>query len=96
MLFGWPYPVMKVEGKNACSAKAVGENVLMGAFVRMFNKIYENRQNFIKTMTENIELIILPKPDIGETEALDNMKRTTCALRSGMRVEDVVNGRKMK
>jgi len=43
----------------------------MDAFVRMFNRIYENRQSFIKTMTKNIEMIILQRPDIGETEALD-------------------------
>ena len=43
----------------------------MDAFVRMFNRIYENRQSFIKTMTENIEMIILQRPNIKETEALD-------------------------
>ena len=37
----------------------------------MFNRIYENRQSFIKTMTANIEIIILQKPDIKETETLD-------------------------
>ena len=68
----WQCKTYIVEGKDACSAKAVGENILMDVFVRMFNKIYENRQSFIKTMTENIEMIILQKPDIGETETLDN------------------------
>jgi uncharacterized protein YydD (DUF2326 family) len=38
----------------------------------MFNRIYDNRQSFIRTLTENVELIILQRPDIGETEALDN------------------------
>jgi uncharacterized protein YydD (DUF2326 family) len=60
-----------MEGKDACGAKAVGENVLMDAFVRMFNRIYEDRQSFIKTMTANIETIILQRPDGKETEALD-------------------------
>jgi len=60
-----------MEGKDACGAKAVDENVLMDAFVRMFNGIYENRQSFIKTLTENIEMIILLKPDSKETEGLD-------------------------
>jgi site-specific DNA recombinase len=60
-----------MEGKDACDAKAVDENVLMHAFVKMFNKIYENRQSFIKTLTENIEMIILQRPNIRETEALD-------------------------
>jgi len=61
-----------MDGKNACDAKAVDESVLMDAFVRMFNGIYENKQSFIKTLTENIEMIILLKPDIKEIETLDN------------------------
>ena len=68
----WQCKTYIVDGKDACGAKAVDEKVLMEVFVRMFNKIYENRQSFIKTMTENIEMIILQKPDIGETVALDN------------------------
>jgi|SRR5680860_213863 len=38
----------------------------------MFNGIYENKQRFIKTLTENIKIIILLKPDIKEIETLDN------------------------
>ena len=68
----WQCKTYIMDGKDACNAKAVDENVLMDAFVRMFNRIYENRQNFIKTMTANIEMIILLKPDVRETEALDN------------------------
>src|SRR5665647_310662 len=67
----WQCKTYIVDGKDACGAKAVDENVLMDAFVRMFNRIYENRQSFIKTLTENIEMIILQKPNISETEALD-------------------------
>ena len=68
----WQCKTYIEEGKEACGAKAVDDNVLMNAFVRMFNKIYENRQSFIKTLTENIEMIILQRPNIRETEALDN------------------------
>ena len=68
----WQCKTYIMDGKDACGAKAVGENVLMDAFVRMFNKIYENRESFIKTLTANIEMIILQRPDIGETETLDN------------------------
>lgn len=57
--------------KDACGAKAVDEKGLMNGFVRMFNRIYENRQSFIKTMTTNIETIILQKPDSKEAETLD-------------------------
>jgi len=68
----WQCKTYIMDGKDACGAKAVDEIVLMEAFVRMFNRIYENRQSFIKTMTENIEMIVLQKPDSRETEALDN------------------------
>ncbi len=67
----WQCKTYIMDGKNACRAKAVDEIILKNAFVRMFNKIYENKQSFIKTLTENIETIILLKPDVRETEALD-------------------------
>src|SRR5680860_967366 len=67
----WQCKTYIIEGKDACGAKAVDENDLMEVIVKMFNKIYENRQSFIKTMTENIEMIILQRPDGKETEALD-------------------------
>lgn len=61
-----------MDGKDACGAKAVDEKVLKDGFVRMFNRIYEDRQSFIKTMTANIEAIILQRSDGKETEILDN------------------------
>jgi len=67
----WQCKTYITVGRDACGAKAVAENVLMDAFVRMFNRIYEDRQSFIKTMTANIEMIILQRPNI-ETEALDD------------------------
>jgi len=68
----WQCKTYIMDGKDACGAKAVDEIVLKNAFVKMFNGIYENKQSFIKTLTENIETIILLKPDIKETESLDN------------------------
>ncbi|HBW34512.1 recombinase zinc beta ribbon domain-containing protein [Desulfosporosinus sp. BICA1-9] len=67
----WQCKTYIMDGKDACGAKAVDEKGLKDGFVRMFNRIYEKRQSFIKTMTANIEMIILQRPDIGETEALD-------------------------
>ncbi|MHB8076313.1 hypothetical protein [Desulfosporosinus fructosivorans] len=60
-----------MDGKDACGAKAVDEKGLMDGFVRMFNRIYENWDAFIKTMTANIEMIILQRPDSREAEVLD-------------------------
>ncbi len=38
----WQCKTYILDGKDACGAKAVGEDVLMDAFVRMFNRIYED------------------------------------------------------
>jgi len=61
-----------MNGKKACPAKAVDESVLKDAFVRVFNQLYENREDFIKTLIENIEKVILHKPSDREIEALEN------------------------
>nr|WP_268240154.1 recombinase family protein [Paenibacillus marchantiophytorum] len=46
------------EGKEACDAKAVNEHVLQDAFVRVFNRMYENKDGFIRTLKANIETIL--------------------------------------
>ena len=68
----WQCKTYIMDGKEACSAKAVPESGLMDIFIQMFNNLYENRDEFIKTLTENIEKIILQKPDIEAAQALDN------------------------
>jgi site-specific DNA recombinase len=46
------------EGKEACEAKAVDEYVLQDAFVRVFNRMHENKDGFIRTLNMNIEAIL--------------------------------------
>ncbi|MCU6792408.1 recombinase family protein [Paenibacillus sp. WQ 127069] len=46
------------EGKEACDAKAVDEYVLQDAFVRVFNRMHENKDGFIQTLNMNIEAIL--------------------------------------
>ncbi|NHN34835.1 recombinase family protein [Paenibacillus agricola] len=46
------------EGKEACDAKAVDEYVLQDAFVRVFNRMHENKDGFIRTLNANIEAIL--------------------------------------
>jgi hypothetical protein len=60
------------KGKEACAAKAVDEEVLEDAFIRVFNQLYENRYGFIKTLAENIEKVLLQKPSNKVIEALDD------------------------
>ncbi|WP_246310042.1 recombinase family protein [Paenibacillus alginolyticus] len=46
------------EGKEACDAKAVDELELQNAFVRVFNRMHENKDEFILTLNDNIEKIL--------------------------------------
>ncbi|ADO57892.1 hypothetical protein [Paenibacillus polymyxa] len=49
------------EGKVTYDAKSVNEQILHSAFVRLFNRMYENKKEFIKTLKGNIESILLSK-----------------------------------
>ncbi|WP_246309677.1 recombinase family protein [Paenibacillus alginolyticus] len=46
------------EGKEACDAKAVDELELQDAFVRVFNRMHENKEGFIRTLKANIETVL--------------------------------------
>jgi site-specific DNA recombinase len=72
MKFVWQCKTYIQRGKKACAAKAVAEDVLKDAFIRVFNQLYESRDGFIKTLTENIEKVLLHKPSNMEIEALEN------------------------
>jgi len=72
MKFVWQCKTYIQKGKEACAAKAVDEEVLKVAFIKVFNQLYENRQEFIKTLAENIEKVLLHKPSEKEIEALEN------------------------
>ena len=70
--FVWQCKTYIQKGKEACAAKAVDEKVLEDAFVRVFNQLYKGRDEFIKTLAENIEKVLLHKPSNMEIEALEN------------------------
>ncbi|ASR48973.1 recombinase family protein [Paenibacillus kribbensis] len=57
------------EGKAACAAKAVDEQVVHSAFVRLFNRMYENKERFMKTLKANIVSVLSSKP--GQEQLLD-------------------------
>ncbi|WP_274377559.1 recombinase zinc beta ribbon domain-containing protein [Desulfotruncus arcticus] len=68
----WQCKTYIVDGKGACDAKAVGEQVLMDAFVKVFNRINENKDAFIKTLTDNIEKVLSERKTDKEINALDS------------------------
>ncbi|MCP1309858.1 recombinase family protein [Paenibacillus tyrfis] len=51
------------EGKDACDSKAVDEHVLQDAFIRVFNRMYDNKDSFIRTLKANIQTILSKRED---------------------------------
>ena len=68
----WQCKTYVVDGRSACDAKAVDEQVLMDAFVRMFNRINENKDGFIKTLIDNIEKVLAETASNQLVEEIDN------------------------
>jgi len=54
----WQCRTYVAQGKDACDAKAVDERVLQDAFIRMFNRIHEQKDGFIRTLKSNIEMVL--------------------------------------
>lgn len=54
----WQCKTYVKEGKSACDARAVDEDVLQNSFVEVFNRIFEKKDRFIRTLKENIEAIL--------------------------------------
>ncbi|MFT9367226.1 recombinase zinc beta ribbon domain-containing protein [Paenibacillus polymyxa] len=65
----WQCKTYVNEGKAACDAKSVDEQVLHSAFVRVFNRMYENKERFIRTLKGNIESVLSRK--VGQETLVD-------------------------
>ncbi|KJD42333.1 recombinase family protein [Paenibacillus terrae] len=65
----WQCKTYVNEGKAACDAKSVDEQALHSAFVRLFNRMYENKKGFMKTLKANIESVHSSK--VGQEPLLD-------------------------
>ncbi|MNW42731.1 Transposon Tn3 resolvase [compost metagenome] len=65
----WQCKTYVNEGKVACDAKSVDEQVLHSAFVRLFNRMYENKERFMKTLKANIESVFSSK--VGQEPLLE-------------------------
>lgn len=67
----WQCKTYITEGKKACDAKAVDELVLQNAFVRAFNRMKEDKGNFIETLNDNIEKVLMKKADEAKVKHVD-------------------------
>lgn len=46
------------EGKNSCNMKVIKDEILKAVFVKMFNKLYERKDDFFKTFADNIDKVL--------------------------------------
>lgn len=65
----WQCKTYITEGKRACDAKAVDEQVLQNAFVRVFNRMKADKDGFIQTLYNNIEKVLAKRA--GATDIRD-------------------------
>lgn len=54
----WQCKTYIQKGKAVCTAKSVDEKVLQNAFVEVFNRLKEDSEAFVETLTKNIEKIL--------------------------------------
>lgn len=67
----WQCKTYVTKGKKTCDAKAVDEAVLQDAFVRVFNRMKEDKDNFFQTLNQNIEKVLMKKADEGGIAKID-------------------------
>ncbi|UZW12550.1 recombinase family protein [Clostridium pasteurianum] len=59
----WQCKTYLQKGKKACTAKSIGEKVLEEAFVDVFNRLKNNSEGFIETLTKNIEKVLAKRAE---------------------------------
>ncbi|MFT4413911.1 recombinase family protein [Fredinandcohnia humi] len=67
----WQCKTYIAAGKQGCDAKAVDDTVLMEAFVRAFNRMKEDKDQFVQTMNRNIEKVLLKNADKTKIQKID-------------------------
>lgn len=67
----WQCKTYIAAGKQGCDAKAVDDAVLMEAFVRAFNRMKEDKDQFVQTMNRNIEKVLLKNADETKIQKID-------------------------
>lgn len=59
------------EGKNKCDMKAIDDNTIKAVFVEMFNRLYENKNNFFKAFIDNIDKVLKESAKCENVSKLD-------------------------
>lgn len=59
----WQCKTYLQKGKEVCTAKSVSERVLEEAFVDVFNRLKNNSEGFIETLTKNIEKVLAKRAE---------------------------------
>ena len=67
----WQCKTYIQQRKDAFDMKAVDEQVLKDAFVKIFNDMQENKEGFKKILLENIEKVLKKRAKYNNVEGLD-------------------------
>lgn len=67
----WQCKTYVAEGKQGCNSKAVDDTVLTEAFVRVFNRMKEDKDQFVQTMNRNIEKVLMNNADESKIQKID-------------------------
>ncbi len=68
----WNCKTRDENGPEACSMKAVDEEKLKAAFIRVANKVIKDSDGFIKKMTDNIEKVLNENKNDEELNIIDS------------------------
>lgn len=67
----WQCKTYIAAGKQGCDAKAVDDAVLTEAFVRVFNRMKEDKDQFVQRMNRNIEKVLMKNADETKIQKID-------------------------
>lgn len=69
----WQCKTYIQKGKDACTAKSVDEKVLEKAFVNVFNRLKDDSDGFIETLSKNIEKVLSKRAE--NTDLIESENR---------------------
>ncbi len=67
----WQCKTYIKEGKDTCDAKAVDDQLLKDSFLKIFNEMQSNKENFTKALMDNIEKVLAKRTDDSKVQEID-------------------------
>ncbi|MBM7614271.1 recombinase family protein [Alkaliphilus hydrothermalis] len=67
----WQCKTYIKEGKDTCDAKAVDDLLLKDSFIKIFNEMQSNKEDFIKALMDNIEKVLAKRTDDSKVQEIE-------------------------